>query len=79
MEESQKKHRAKLTLSLGALIRGTVINSIKNNAFRLDVEVKIDESWSLLDSDYRIELIGKKEDVEVIRESIRRLMVHINS
>lgn len=63
----------KFIVTLGALIRGTVISNIKTIAFNSDVDITMDESRGFLESTYRVRLRGPKNGILQIRDYLRSL------
>lgn len=71
--------RAKLTLELGRVIKGSVISRIKNYAFYRNISVSIDEDKGLIESNFRIALTGKRDDVQAILDNIKFLFEQLNN
>lgn len=64
---------ARFTLSVGAVIRKSVISQIKNAAFMHGVALEIEEDKGFLESDYRVKMTGKRSVVTAICTAVRSL------
>ena len=60
----------KFTLTLGALIRRKVISEIKSACFRYDLDIDVQESKGLLESDYLIKISGDSDKVERLKTAM---------
>jgi hypothetical protein len=63
MAKEEEIYEGKLTFTAGIGIRKQIVSLMKNIAFERDVNIEIEEDKGFLTSNFRVKLIGAREDL----------------
>lgn len=64
----------KMTLEVGALIRGDLRRLLKNMAFTTGVELNLEEDKGFLDSNFRILVKGEEPKLLLFKNKLEKMM-----